>query len=224
VLPGDPAALFNAGKVHDVDLLVGANADEANLFLMGMSDQTPAQLTAYVRRLYEPCDDEVLALFPAAEYGSRKAALSKAVTVMGFVASARFAAASVAEAGGEAYLYHFARRPPVAGDLGAFHGLELPYVFGNSALTLDVTEGVDGELSAAMMRYWVAFAARGDPNGAATGTSSAVASASGDETLPVWPRYDSATDLCLVLDREIRVAPAPYRRARDLADRLRAAR
>jgi para-nitrobenzyl esterase len=232
VLPGDPAALFAAGKIHDVDLLVGANADEANLFLMGMRDRTPAELTAYVRRLYEPYDDEVLALFPAAEYGSRKAALSKAVTVMGFVASARFAAASVAEAGGDAYLYHFARRPPVAGDLGAFHGLELPYVFGNSALTLDVTEGVDGELSAAMMRYWVAFATDGDPNGAAEGASAAGASASSDASseassdaaLPVWPLYDPATDQCLVLDREISAAPAPYRRACDLADRLRAAR
>ncbi len=133
---------------------------------MGMRGSTAAQLTAFVRRLYEPDDEAVLRLFPGSEHGSRAAALSKAVTVMGFVASARFAAASVAGAGGDAYLYHFARRPPVAGDLGAFHGLELPYVFGNSALTLDVTEGADGELSDAMMRYWVSFARDGDPNDA----------------------------------------------------------
>ncbi len=101
-------------------------------------------------------------------------------------------------------------------------------MFGNSALTLDVTEGADGELSAAMMRYWVAFAAGGDPNGAAEGANSAGASApsdaSSDAALPVWPLYDPATDQCLVLDREIGAAPAPYRRACDLADRLRAAR
>ena len=209
VLPGDPAALFAAGKVNDVDLLVGANADEANLFLMGMRGSTAAQLTAFVRRLYEPDDEAVLRLFPDSEHGSRAAALSKAVTVMGFVASARFAAASVAGAGGDAYLYHFARRPPVAGDLGAFHGLELPYVFGNSALTLDVTEGADGELSEAMMRYWLSFARDGDPN---------------ETGLPSWPRYEPGSDRCLVLDTEIRAAPAPYARACDLADALRAQR
>jgi para-nitrobenzyl esterase len=219
VLPGDPASLFAAGGFHDVGLLVGANADEANLFLSMMRGQSAAQLTAYVRRLSAPYGDEVLALFPTDEYGSPKAALSRAVTVMGFLAPARFAAASVARRGGDAYLYHFARRPPVAGDLGAFHGLELPYVFGNSALTLAVTEGVDGELSSAMMRYWVAFAASGDPNGVAGGPS-----ASGEGKLPVWPRYDGDSQGCLFLGDEIRAARAPYRRACDLADRLRAAR
>jgi para-nitrobenzyl esterase len=140
---------------------------------------------------------------------------------MGFAASARFAAASVAGAGGDAYLYHFARRPPATGDLGAFHGLEIPYVFGNPALTLDVREGVDGELSAAMMRYWVSFARDGDPTGSATGAETGDAS---DTVLPEWPRYEPETDRCLILDTEIEAAPAPYPRACDLADRLRASR
>lgn len=231
VLPGDPAALFAAGKLHDVDLMVGANADEANLFLLGMRDRTPAQVAAFVRRLYEPYADEVLALFPPSAYGSRAAALGKAVTVMGFLAPARFAAASVARAGGDAYLYHFARRPPPAGDLGAFHGLEIPYVFGNSALTLDLTGGVDGELSAAMMRYWVAFARDGDPNDASRGgygealtDGTPSPSVTSVPELPEWPRYDPRTDRCLLLDVPIRAAAAPYRTVCDLADRLRARR
>jgi len=229
VLPADPAALFAAGELHDVDLLVGANADEANLFLLGMRGATAAQLTTYVRRLYEPDDDTVLELFPDEQYGSRKAALSKAVTVMGFIAPARFAAASVAEAGGAAYLYHFARRPPAVGDLGAFHGLEIPYVFGNPVLMLDVTGGVDGELSAAMMRYWVSFARDGDPNGPvpADGDLQDPAPADGDPNaagLPPWPAYDPSTDRCLILDAVIEAGPAPYAEACDLADRLRAER
>jgi para-nitrobenzyl esterase len=225
VLPGEPAELFAAGELHDVDLLIGANADEANLFLMMMRGQTAAQLRAYVRRLYEPYGDEVLALFPPARYDSPSAALSEAVTVMGFLAPARFAAASVAAAGGDAYLYHFARRPPVAGDLGAFHGLDLPYVFGNSALTLDVTAGADGELSAAMMTYWVSFARDGDPNGDPGGTGGAAdGGGTGANDLPVWPAYDPTSDRCLVLDAEIRAAPAPYAKACDLADRLRSLR
>lgn len=221
VLPGEPAALFADGMVHDVDLLVGANADEANLFLLGMRDRAPAQLAAFVRRLYEPYAAEVLAHFPPAAYGSRTAALSKAVTVMGFLAPARFAAAAVARAGGDAYLYHFARRPPAAGDLGAFHGLEIPYVFGNPALTLDVTSGADGELSRAMMRYWVSFARAGDPNG---GVAAGAPEDAAGEPLPRWPRYDPATDRCLVFDVPVRAAPAPFAAVCDLADRLRARR
>ncbi|HSL95851.1 MAG TPA: carboxylesterase family protein, partial [Thermoleophilia bacterium] len=227
VLPGDPAALFAAGELHDVDLLVGANADEANLFLLGMRGATAAQLTKYVRRLYEPDDAAVLELFPDDEHGSRKAALSKAVTVMGFIAPARFASASVAEAGGAAYLYHFARVPPAVGDLGAFHGLEIPYVFGNPVLVLDVTAGVDGELSQAMMRYWVSFARDGDPNAASDDGDPNAASGAGEQSdavLPSWPAYDPASDRCLILDAEIEAAPAPYAEACDLADRLREAR
>jgi para-nitrobenzyl esterase len=94
----------------------------------------------------------------------------------------------------------------------------LPYVFGNSALTLDVSEGVDGELSSAMMRYWVSFARDGDPNGGAAGATSY------GEGLPEWPHYEAGTDRCLVLDEVIAAAPAPYARACDLADRLRSQR
>jgi len=90
-------------------------------------------------------------------------------------------------------------------------------VFGNSALTLDVTQGVDGALSAAMMEYWVSFARDGDPNG----TSS---SDSAGDARPSWPRYDPSSDRCLILDARIRAAPAPYPRACDLADHLRADR
>ncbi|MBN2203502.1 MAG: carboxylesterase family protein [Thermoleophilia bacterium] len=219
VLPDDPAVLFAAGELHDVDLLVGANADEANLFLLGMPGQSVGQLTEFVRQIYEPYDDEVLALFPDEVYGSRRAALSKAVTVMGFVASARFAAASVAEAGGDAYLYHFTRRSPFTLGLGAFHSVEIPYVFGNSMLMLDVSRGVDGELSQAMMRYWVSFARDGDPNGPVPADGDAVA-----VEQPSWPVYDPSADLCLFLDSDIEAGPAPYAEACDLADRLRAER
>ena len=214
VLPDHPARLFAVGRVHDVDLLVGANADEASLFLAGVRDWDARRVGRLVRRLLGPRADEVLPRFPAREYGGHRGALGAAVTAVAFLAPARFAAASVARAGGRAYLYHFARRPPAAGALGAFHGLEIPYVFGNPVLTLDVRRGVDGRLSAAMMRYWVSFARTGDPN-AATGPG---------PTLPRWPRYDPSRDRCLLLAGRIRAAAAPFADVCDLADRLRAAR
>ncbi len=113
------------------------------------------------------------------------------------------------------------RRPPAVGGLGAFHGLEIPYVFGNPALTLDVTSGVDGRLSRAMMRYWVSFAWDGDPNG---GVPSGGGGDASGPVPPRWPRYEPASDRCLLLDVPVRAAPAPFAEVCDLADRLSARR
>ena len=67
-----------------------------------------------------------------------------------------------------------------AAALGAYHSLELPFVFG----TLDKFAGFTPSarelaLSGAMNAYWARFAANGDPNGAGA---------------TLWPRYDPAAD------------------------------
>ena len=89
--------------------------------------------------------------------------------------------------------------------MGAFHGAEVPFVFGEcepwgkflsrSELTLDWPAGDKFELmsmqeqsvSRAMACYWTNFATTGDPN---TGSSGCVA----DLQLPVWPTIGKAGD------------------------------
>ena len=82
--------------------------------------------------------------------------------------------------------YYFTHTAPddYGGDLGAFHGLELVYLFqvierllGGSLVTPD-----DEEVAAAMLGYWTRFATTGDPNG-------------GDA--PAWPEVDAETDAYL---------------------------
>ena len=79
-----------------------------------------------------------------------------------------------------AYLYQFSRVPPISRSrtLGAFHGLEIAYVFGNlrEGSGFDQT---DQALSRTMMACWTSFAATGQP--AAPG-------------LEAWPAYDPAAD------------------------------
>lgn len=63
------------------------------------------------------------------------------------------------------YLYLFSRR--LEDDpRGAFHGAELPYLFGNLRKMHRSYKQQDEKLSEMMMRYWVNFARTGNPNGA----------------------------------------------------------
>jgi carboxylesterase type B len=109
------------------------------------------------------------------------------------------------------FLYEFTRVPleiPIPGaPQGAFHGLDIPYVFG-SALLFAVTDPVDLALSERMMDLWARFAATGDPN--APG-----------ETL--WPRYAAATAQYLELGDEIVVRSRPYEEAYELSRGIREA-
>ena len=70
---------------------------------------------------------------------------------------------------------------------GAFHGSEIPFVFGSSS-PLMPTSDKDERLADTMQSYWTNFARTGNPNGSG---------------LPEWPRYNASTDEWLVLDHEI---------------------
>ncbi len=147
------------------------------------------------------------------------------LTEVGFASTARFAARSMSAPPGEAsgsviggypratstYLYQFTR-VPFENVLGAFHGVEIPYVFGTADLfsSLGALEQTDFDLSDVIMGYWTRFAATGDPNG---GT-----------TYPVWPRYEGLSDRHLELGDSIRVGEGLYQEACDLADRMRGVR
>ena len=102
------------------------------------------------------------------------------------------------------YFYHFRHVPPKppfvgrGGDLerhlGAFHTAEIPYVF----QTLNARDwpwrDVDRELSDTMARYWINFAATGNPNGSG---------------LPAWPRYAPPQPTTLFFDKGVRVGEVP---------------
>jgi para-nitrobenzyl esterase len=79
------------------------------------------------------------------------------------------------------HVYYFDVHTPDSPD-GAYHGAELPYVFGNFDST---PRPVDIALSDLMRNYWINFAATGDPNGVG---------------LPSWPAYTDVTPQALVFD------------------------
>ncbi len=206
LLPDDPGALFAGGKQHDVPIVVGSNADEGTLFVQDV-DMSPEEYGQTVRRFYGNYGEDVLELFPAEEPEDVKPTLSRLTTTMGFLSEARFAAESMSGKRSNAYMYWFTRVPSAeAGkEFGAFHGAEIPYVFGN----LDEKEGYeerDFELSQTIMDYWTGFAATGDPNG---------------KGRPDWPVYESETDSCLELGDQVKKKSGLRKEACDLANKIR---
>ena len=165
-LPQDPLDAVRSGVGADVELVLGSNTDEHRFFLVppGLLDQLDDKFV-----------DAALQI-----YGGRPRHLRAAYDERFSTAGEFFAAAasdfffrlpdiSFAEARGAAptWMYEFAWRSPLyAGQLGACHYLEVPFVFD----TLDTPGAalVTGaappqQIADEMHRHWLEFAATGDP-------------------------------------------------------------
>ncbi|HUT34547.1 MAG TPA: carboxylesterase/lipase family protein [Planctomycetota bacterium] len=207
-LPDDPTVLFAAGKQHDVPFLVGSNADEGSVFVQQAPIRRVQGYKWLLGRRFGKHADRVFALFPAEEDAEVQAAFSRLVGVSAFVAPARFLVRSMAKCKSPAYLYHFTRVPPSERlrKLGAFHALEIGYVFG----TIEGRPGFDDtdrRLSETMRKCWTRFARSGDPNG---------------EGLPRWPAYAREADQCLEFGDEVKVRVGLHKQACDLFDAIQA--
>jgi para-nitrobenzyl esterase len=201
-LPNEPWAVFEAGEQQNVPLLIGTNADEGAYF--APADMTQQQYELAVRYIYGEYADEVLALFPATTPEQVRPAFSRLLTEMGFAAGSKFAAACVAARSKPVYLYRFTKvsSAAVLQPLGAFHGIEITYVFGNADQVAQVAPSeTDIALSEAMMAYWTNFAATGDPNG---------------EGVPQWAAFTSDGDQYQELGETISTQTGYYPEAYEL--------
>ena len=166
VLPIAPLAALAQGVGADKPLLIGTNREEMNLYYVptgvraAIDERTAEAMLARV----QPRAGELLAAFGAGEPGAHAGdVLTRAMHDTVF----RWPARRFAEAhNGRSLVYEFDwRSPALDGELGACHGLEVPFVF----QTLDTCTGVDGlageapprDLSDRMHRIWVDFITSG---------------------------------------------------------------
>ncbi|WNV88317.1 carboxylesterase family protein [Umezawaea sp. Da 62-37] len=196
VLDGDlfrhqPVDSVREGAAAGVDLLIGHNAEEMNLYLVGlgaaMPEVTPELLGFAVSRLH-PEPDAVIGAYRAAGRGRTPGELLSAIGTdyMFGVPTARMADAHAPHAAGT-WRYEFAwRSPAFGGRLGACHGLELPFVFDAvdrvdfGVLGVTATDETRA-LAAEVHRAWVRFARDGDPG---------------------WPRYTPENAVVRRIDTE----------------------
>ncbi|MGH9067572.1 MAG: carboxylesterase/lipase family protein [Acidimicrobiales bacterium] len=177
-LPRPPLEAVSAGRVADVDLLVGTNRDEMRLFVLGderLAGLDEAHLVARAKRVFGPeAARRAVAGYRTGRPGARP---SDIWTAMATDRVFRIPAIRLAEAqsqvqgrGRATYCYLFTWATSVfGGTLGSCHALEIPFVFD----TLD-RPGADmftgrgpeqTEIARRMQAAWVAFARRADPDG-----------------------------------------------------------
>jgi para-nitrobenzyl esterase len=197
-LPDQARTLFDTGKFARVPYVLGSNTDEGTiLFVLTSPVTTEAEYLAALQERYGSWAPQVAALYPTSSFPTPQDALERVVGDSGLVCGTYDTAIRAAAGGSRTYLYNFARELPLpileALDLGAFHGVEMAYVFG----IIPPPTPEDAELGRTVRRYWTRFARTGNPN---------------HRGAVKWPRFKAKTDRRFDIDLEPSVVTG-FRRA-----------
>ncbi|MDP1027562.1 carboxylesterase family protein [Sphingomonas sp. KR1UV-12] len=165
VLPVEPLAALRAGAGADVELLIGSNREEMNLYLVptGVREKLGRLLSWFVLRKSQPRAWAVLKAYGMGNGKKPGHALTDAMSDLVFRWPARRFAE---EHRGRTHVYDFEwGSPRYDGGLGASHGMELPFVF-DSLATCTGEDGLCGtappqDLATRIHALWVRFARDG---------------------------------------------------------------
>jgi para-nitrobenzyl esterase len=193
-MPDNVEAAFQSGAQRNVPLMIGTNADEGTLFMLGgYGNREQFQTAAHAT--YGDRADALLALYLQEDTSVRDAA-NQFLTDTWFLRATRAILGGMNSVSAPTFQYHFTRVRG-ANPLGAHHAAEIGYVFKTAGLLGaqegDVPEVVDEALTTAMMGYWTQFAKSGDPNA---------------EGLVEWPAYSEKERSFLELGDTIVVGSA----------------
>jgi para-nitrobenzyl esterase len=204
VIPATPIELIKKGDFNRVPVVVGNTRDEINLFLvpMGILSMPGFMIKRAMKGFLKDEYEMVMDMYPRSEYG-RPAKRLLALASEAFC-SRGFQAAEEISVYDPVYYYSHDWDDYFGGSvMGSFHGLEIPFAFGNVLLDRDSmklvfrNEKVEARakpLSDSMMGYWANFARTGDPNG---------------PDLVKWPAYNTDTRRRIHFDTDITVNQIP---------------
>lgn len=216
VLADVPHAVIASGKHNHVPLVLGSNSDETSLSLaqaypQGMTDaQYQAAVLAYVGG-NQSAASAIIAQYPTSSFASPLEAFVQVSTDAKFVCTTRYdaraAAAGQTDAG--VWRYFFVHHLESAGStvhaLGAWHGLELAFIFRDLGASGYMPTSAETSLADAIEGSWTSLAASGDPGAGGAAT---------------WPRYDATADTTLQLDDAIQTVTGVRKAQCDFWDQL----
>jgi para-nitrobenzyl esterase len=167
-LPERPYDAMLAGRQNRVPLIVGHNSEEVGLTVPSIPTEA-AYRQALTNLGGAMLAQSVLAAYPVARYGTPRNALVQALTDARFGCQARAAARAHLRGGAAVWRYLFAQPyesgSPTLRALGAWHGVELAYVFQNIGRA-PMPAANDLTVERAVLGYWTRFAATGNPGAA----------------------------------------------------------
>ena len=161
-----------ARALGELDIMIGTNRDE---WLDSIDGDVSMDNVAQTAPEYPQVGGAEALAWVADETDPRRA-MDRLITAAEMVCPSQSLAARHTASGGNAWMYWFTRQREDEGGarVGAYHGAEYPYVFGVHDDYM-LTAEHDRQLSALMQRYWINFAATGDPN---------------SDELPPWPQFE----------------------------------
>jgi para-nitrobenzyl esterase len=194
VLPQSPRKAFLNGAIQKVDLLIGLNGRELSAFRLaaaaaanssgnqksGAGSASLKQFSDAARPFFGIWTKPAIALYLGDILVRRDAGLDRATNDLVGSCPIGAMAGLTNAAGQQVFVYRFDRSVPGKGEaeLGAFHSLEIPYVFGTlhdpTWQWLPFTPD-DAALSNLIQTYWTNFAKSGNPNA---------------QGLPNWPAWN----------------------------------
>ncbi|HLY43608.1 MAG TPA: carboxylesterase family protein [Terracidiphilus sp.] len=196
VLPRSPRNAFLTGSILKVDLLIGLNGREFSAFRLAAAaaakssgNQKQAASSGSVKQFADPArpyfgmwTNPVTAFYLGDILMRHDAGLDHALNDLIGACPIGSMAEMTSDAGRHVFAYRFDRSVPGKGEaeLGAFHSIEIPYVFGAlhdpTWKWLPFTPD-DAALSNLVQTYWINFAKSGNPNA---------------QGLPNWPAWSDA--------------------------------
>jgi para-nitrobenzyl esterase len=185
-LPRMPLTMLRAGDFAHVPLMIGSARDEGIVHTRAFESVTADELNWFVGNVFG--DAAVKRVTERYQRATPKQALTDIVTDGIFACQARRVARIVSAQHVPVYLYQWthALDDPRVHALGATHGIDLFFLFGNVSLGFGLQQD-ELPLAAQVMDAWGAFARSGTPETA---------------TLR-WPRYAVESDAHMTLDLPI---------------------
>ncbi|MBO6243295.1 MAG: carboxylesterase family protein, partial [Clostridia bacterium] len=214
-LPIDLYSEYKSGKGKNIDMLLGSNQDEVRYWIKSMGYYTNFISGEVIFKLGFPIlfetDLKKISLedkqnaydFKKIQSGEKLWKIAEFYNEAVFRIPMNKQAEYHSDAGGNTYVYYW-NYPGKNKEMGAYHGVEIPFVLNNLKESPDVGDKVNIDFVNEVQDMWVNFARTGNPS----------------TTKNTWEKYNSDTRKTMILGEEIKMEEDYKSEQRELIEPL----